>query len=271
MRRVWTILLTAALLTGVGGCQPGGDSSAAAGSAQRARELYDRAQFRESHELLRQTLSHAGPSVVLLYNFGCALFRDGRLGDAIAAWESARILAPRDPDIRHNLQIAAARQIDKLPEVERSAVARFLEDSLQSVSLDEWTIVVFAVYAALLAAIAMRLLLRNPMVRDSSSTVLFCLSALLLVSLSAWGYSWASYHRARAVVVAPEVTLTSGPDGSGEKIATVHAGLQVEVTGTAGQDKQVRLATGWLGYLPSNSIQTIGLDVWKRTETTPAP
>ena len=151
MRRLRTILLTAALITSASACQSGGDSSAAAGAAQRARDLYDRGQFRESHELLRQTMSQTGPSVVLLYNFGCALFRDGRLGEAIAAWESARILAPRDPDIRHNLQIATARQIDKLPEVERSAVARFLEDSLQSVSLDEWTIVVFALYTALLA------------------------------------------------------------------------------------------------------------------------
>jgi tetratricopeptide (TPR) repeat protein len=266
-----TLTLLGLMALGAGACQNDSASSAAVGSAQRARELYDRGQFRESHELMRQLLSQDGPSVTLLYNYGCALFRDGKLGESVAAWESAKLLAPRDPDLRHNLQIAAGRQVDRLPEVERSAVTHFLDETVGSMSLDEWTLVIFALYSLLLVAIGLRVLLGSAALRDSMSTVLFLLGVLLLLGVSAWTRSWMAYHQPRAVVIAPEVTLTAGPDGSGKSIATVHAGLQLEVVGIAGQDRQVRLATGWLGYVPAASLEAIGLETWRHPDSGSTP
>jgi tetratricopeptide repeat protein len=243
----------------------GGASTSGVASAQRARELFDRGQFRESHELLRQVIAQSGPSLSLLYNLGCALYRDGRLGEAVAAWESARLLSPRDPDLLHNLGIAAGRQVDRLPEVERSALERLLARLCDGFSLDQWTLIVCGLYFLLLTAIGTRLFLNELRARDHWATVVFVLATLWVLGLLGFGRAWATFHQTRAVVTAEETSLQSGPDGSGEKVATLHAGLIVEITGAAGQDRQVRLSTGWQGFAPAKALQPIGLEVWTQS------
>jgi tetratricopeptide (TPR) repeat protein len=253
-----------ALLSGAG-C--GGEApSSSVAAAGRAREIYDRGQFRETRELFHQLITQDGPSAPLLYNLGCAFYREGRLGKAIAAWESARLLAPWDPDLLHNLGVASGKQVDRLPEVERSTIERLLRQAAGALSLDQWTLLLYGLYLLLIAALGVRLFLADARLRDHWATMVFVIGAALLVVLVGFGKAWSEFHRPRAVVSAEEVALFSGPDGSGEKIATLHAGLLLEITGAAGQDRQVRLSTGWQGFLPAASLQPIGLEVWLRGE-----
>jgi hypothetical protein len=259
----WSRGMAAVLAMGaLAACSASGSGSAAGALAQRAHELYDLGEFRKSHELLRQVVRQSGPDAELLYNLGCALYRDGRLGEAIAAWESARLLDPRDADLLHNLEVASAQKVDRLPEIERSVLERFLDGIAGNLSLDEWSVVLYAVYLLFVAGLAVRISIRSARRRDHWATVMFGICVLLGVCGVLYGWAWAEYHRPRAVVTASEVGLHSGPDGSGEKVATLHAGLVVEVTGAAGQDRQIRLATGWQGYVPSEALQGIGLEDW---------
>ena len=50
----------------------------------------------------------------LLYNLGNSYYRNGELGNAIRYWEKAKILAPSQSDIDHNLLIAEKYLIDKV-------------------------------------------------------------------------------------------------------------------------------------------------------------
>jgi hypothetical protein len=258
--RVGAAALLGTLLLAAAGC--GSSAPSAVTAAQRARELYDRGQFREAHELLRQTIGHAGPDAVLLYNLGCALYRDGKLGEAVAAWESARLLRPRDADVAHNLALAFEQRVDRLPQLERSWFERVVEASVSRLSLDEWTLLLYGVYFLLALALGARILVRSQALAEHWPTAIFVLGAALVVCGLALGRAWADHHRERAAITAPEVTLTAGPDGSGGKVATLHAGLVVEVTGTAGADRRVRLETGWEGFLPASVLQPIGPAAW---------
>ena len=255
------VLVASALVLLFNGCGESVQESGVA-AAGRARELYDKGQFRESQELFRQVIAQDGPSVSLLYNLGCALYRDGKLGEAIAAWESARLLSPTDPDLLHNIGVAVGRQVDRLPEVERSVLAKLLDKAIGELSADQWTFVVYLLYVLVLTALALRMFITGPRLRDHWATATFLLVAAALVSLACYGYAWTQFHRQRAVVTSTEVALHSGPDGSGKLVATLHAGLIVEVTGEAGQDSQIRLRTGWEGFVPRSALHAIGLKAW---------
>ena len=50
----------------------------------------------------------------LYYNLGNSYYRNGELGNAIRYWEKAKILAPSNSDIDHNLLIAEKHIIDKV-------------------------------------------------------------------------------------------------------------------------------------------------------------
>ncbi|RKY54207.1 MAG: hypothetical protein DRP93_05390 [Candidatus Neomarinimicrobiota bacterium] len=50
----------------------------------------------------------------LFYNLGNSYYRNGELGNAIRYWEKAKILAPSQSDIDHNLLIAEKYIIDKV-------------------------------------------------------------------------------------------------------------------------------------------------------------
>jgi hypothetical protein len=79
---------------------------------QQANKLYEGSRFAEAavqYERLRSERPH---SALLHYNLGNAYFRinsPGSLGRAIASYERAFSIRPRDPDIRHNLEFALAR------------------------------------------------------------------------------------------------------------------------------------------------------------------
>ena len=65
----------------------------------------------------------------LFYNLGNSLYKDERLGEAIASWRSAQWLSPRDGDISANLEIARRETRDRL-NVHNHNAALFWRSSL---------------------------------------------------------------------------------------------------------------------------------------------
>lgn len=68
----------------------------------QANELYQQGSFQEA-AVCYEELAKVYPSANVYYNLGNAYYRQGKLGYAILNFERARRLAPRDQDIRYNL------------------------------------------------------------------------------------------------------------------------------------------------------------------------
>jgi tetratricopeptide (TPR) repeat protein len=87
--------------------------------SQSATELYNKgnasytqSDFHEAIGSYEEALHHI-TSAPVYYNLGNAYFKSGRIGKAIINYRRARFLAPRDPDINHNLDFARNYRVDK--------------------------------------------------------------------------------------------------------------------------------------------------------------
>ncbi len=68
-----------------------------------ANRFYAKGKFPEAARAYETILQTGKTSPALLFNYGNAEFKSGHLGRAIAAYQSAEQLSPRDPELRANL------------------------------------------------------------------------------------------------------------------------------------------------------------------------
>ncbi len=73
---------------------------------QSANKLYEENKFAEAASAYQKLVESGKASSALFFNLGNALFKAGQIGRAIVAYREAEQLAPRDPDVRANLQFA---------------------------------------------------------------------------------------------------------------------------------------------------------------------
>lgn len=176
-----------------------GNEAFRAGEARKAASLYE--------QVLRG--GYESPAVWL--NLGNAHFRAGDKGRAVHAYESGRRLAPRDPDLQSNLELAL-RDIDSAPEVESNAVLEALASSRDLFPLRSALPWVTGIWWAL-AAWGAWVLYRRSLGRRGV--------ALGLLLGTAWlaGLAWLGVlgiqaeTRPDAVVVAESAPVRSNPDG----------------------------------------------------------
>lgn len=71
-----------------------------------ANRLYQSGNFSEAAAAYEKILVSEGPRAVVLYNLGNSYQSLKQYGSAILAYERARLLTPRDPDLRTNLALA---------------------------------------------------------------------------------------------------------------------------------------------------------------------
>jgi tetratricopeptide (TPR) repeat protein len=81
----------------------------AASDFDQARKAYEQGNQEEAVAGFERALRGAPGGVGVLYNLGNARFRQGELGRALAAWRQAEWITPRDPALRHNLDLIRRR------------------------------------------------------------------------------------------------------------------------------------------------------------------
>ncbi len=74
-----------------------------------ANRLYEEGKYADAIQRYQELLSTNRVSAAVLFNLGNSWFKSGQLGNAVAAYRRAQRLAPRDPDVRANLQFARNR------------------------------------------------------------------------------------------------------------------------------------------------------------------
>lgn len=191
----------------------------AAAEFDAANQLYEQGRFREAAAAYEKLLPVAD-TPALWFNLGNARFKAGQLGEAIAAYRVAQALAPRDPDIRANLQFA--RDQVKGPALRPG----WLDRRLTTLTLNEWTLLAVAPAWLLLWLLTLRQLRPALAPRLRGWTWFFGLSTLLgvgmlaLVVLRAPGRDW-------RVVVAREAVVRHGPFEESQSAFTVNDGAEL--------------------------------------------
>lgn len=108
---LFLILIAAVLVAGLAftaqvlsGTQPADVQALSAANA-----LVVAGHYAEAAQIYEQLAAQGAPSAPLFYNLGNAYFLQGDTNRAVRAYEAAAELAPRDPDVRHNLELARSQ------------------------------------------------------------------------------------------------------------------------------------------------------------------
>lgn len=230
---------------------------------RQAEAAYEDGRYGDALALYERVADAGWQSAELYYNLGCAAFKEGRVGWAVAYLEEARRLAPRDPNIRHNLNIASSRSRDRLPEEERPswlllALTRLLDSYAPADGVRALLVLLWASAAGLLLY-----WLGPPFLRRPSRYALLLCGALGLIAVV--GISLKAYQIATApsgVVVASEAQILSGPR-SGETVQFVlHEGTLLHLGRDAGAWREIWLNEEMRGWLPSEQVAALRSPNW---------
>ena len=217
----------------------------AASDFDQARKAYEQGNQEEAVAGFERSLRGAPGGVGVLYNLGNARFRQGELGRALAAWRQAEWITPRDPALRHNLDLIRRRLGQ--PEV------AFWRGWLGWLTLDEWAVsAVFLVWAwsgwQILVGI-------RPGLADSGSGVRRVLGAAAALVLMAWVSDWVLIYRGpNAAVAGKEGAARFGPLDESDIAVNFPDGTEVRVEQSRNEWVRVVDAEGRGGWMQGQQV-----------------
>lgn len=226
---------------------PGGVRAGGFDDANRSFETGDYATAIAGYqELLKQ----GQVSAAVWLNLGNAYFKDGQFGRGIHAFGQAQKLAPRDPDIRANLQFAR-REVAGAFAPETATWQGFF----RYLSAREW---------ALLTAVAGCLLFGLLAVREWLVTFrpVFVWPVRLAVGLAlVCGIACPIAHaiwedEGAAVVVADKLDVRYGPLEDSKAAFQLKDGEEVRVIGEKEDWRQIRNTSGQSGWVKMDALVT---------------
>jgi tetratricopeptide (TPR) repeat protein len=214
---------------------------------EAANKLYEEGKYADAAASYESLLQGGQVSAALLFNLGNAAFKSSHIGRAIAAYRQAERLAPRDPDVRANLQFARNQvQGPTLP------VGRW-QRWLSRLTLNEWTATTAAAFWLLFLLLA--LLQWRPALKATLRTAVLAAAAgtLLLAVCLAGAVCQARLVRI-AIVVKPEAVVRAGWFKESKEAFTVHDGAELKVLDQNDKWLQVSPDPLRLGWVPRDDV-----------------
>jgi hypothetical protein len=244
----------------LGACQAFAGSADAFEQANRQFRAGDFAGAAAAYEGL---LEAEGPRASVYYNLGNSYQNLKQYGPAILAYERARLLTPRDPDLLANLALA------------RKAVAAFeesgrhpaLDAALHFLSRDEWSRVVVgsALVLGTLAVLRGAVRLKRRGLRQAVMAV-----AVLAVLAIAAGSTVLFLRRdeaRRGIVLTENAAVHLSPFESAETLGTPGPGRIVRMLEQNGSFHYVEVpGTNLRGWLPEKEVAAVIPGDWSSTD-----
>jgi tetratricopeptide (TPR) repeat protein len=215
----------------------------------KAQSAYDEGRYVEATMLYEELIGNGVNNVEVQYNLANACFKNGDLPEAVGHYRRAWYAAPRDPDIRANMQFAlhAAGAIEP--------ARPFLQRLFSTLSQNEWIRAAIAGYLAFTVLVLTGLLIRPA--KRVLTRVSLLPAAIILLAAGGWWHWQQLKAQPEWVVVQSGTTALFGPvDGS-----TAHYKLPLAAIV---RQKSID-AKGWLeieydaktGWVKQNHIQRV--------------
>jgi tetratricopeptide (TPR) repeat protein len=249
-----------------------GDAEPAAGAgASRLAALWDQGRAAYADERWAeaaaafQALVAAGvDDASVHYDLGNALFRLGRFGPAIAAYERALLLEPGAADAERNLDAAERAALAAARDDPAAALGRaessWVERLVRGLTADTWATLFAAAWLAGFAGWTVRRLVRaraRALRAVALGLAIAGLAAAPLAGAGLWARASLDAERDRAVMVSARTTLRQGPSTDHPPAFDVREGIRVKVLGEDAGWLKVRLTDGLEGWAPPGSAERI--------------
>jgi tetratricopeptide (TPR) repeat protein len=211
-----------------------------------ANKLYGQGKFREAASAYETMVASGKASSALYYNLGNAFFKAGEVGRAVAAYLQAERMAPRDPDLRANLQFIRGQVMG--PKTQPSGWRLWF----QKLTLNEWTLLGSAALWLSLTSLTLGQLRPGWKAVLRGFTLSSGAAAILLFGCITAAYAGATSEK--AVVIAKDATVRNGPLDEAQSVAMVHDGAELPLLDHKNGWVQVAVDGGRKGWLRNEQV-----------------
>jgi len=215
-----------------------------------ANKLYYEGKFDEAAAGYRNILQTGEAAPTIYFNLGNALFKSGHLGEAMAAYRRAEKSAPRDPDIRANIQFT--RNQVQGPTLRLAG----WQSSLSHLTLNEWAVLFTLSFWLVFALLIIAQL--KPNLRRTLQAPIIISAVVAAVLFVCTGIQHQNSRAATAFVATPEATIRTGPLEASKSLFTVHDGAELRVLEQKGDWLQVTTDEKRFGWIQRSAVATIG-------------
>ena len=258
MTRLAAVLpvLVSLLLAQVALAQSTSDTEAVAA----ANQLYESGRFQDAGQIYQRLVDSGVRNTTVYYNLGNSYYKQGDLGRAIANFRRAQGLAPRDGDVRANLELARAQTLDQLEPDESGLVPLVVEASARF-TLSELASAAFGLWVVLAVLLGILLLGSSERVtQQAKRAAIMAAIVLIVVGAALAGRIAASDEESDAVVVLPTVDVSSGPGTQYVTEFALHAGAEVSLVEERATWVRLALRGGQLeGWVPTEAVERVAL------------
>ena len=213
-------------------------------------KLYAEGKFAEAATAYEKIIATGTQSPALLFNAGNAECKAGHLGQAIAAYRQAELLAPRDAELRANLAF-----------VRNQVQGATLRESrwqnwVGSLTLNEGALLTAAFFWAMFALLAARQIRPALAPKLQSATRLAVVLTILsgaVLALQAANH----FDSSVAVVTSAETTARSGPFDEAQSVFSARDGAELKVLDRHDDWVQVANNAGKIGWLSRKQVAVL--------------
>jgi tetratricopeptide (TPR) repeat protein len=218
---------------------------------EQANKLYEEGHYAQAAAGYENLLHNRSISAAIYFNAGNAWFKAGQIGRAIYSYRRAEELAPRDPDIRANLEIART-QAGTTASLPGNRWTRWVG----RLTLTEWTISASASVALFFFVLTARQL--SPRFNKSAGGLTLTVAACSVWLVACLGLSIEQrLLEQSSIIIVSEAVARRGPMDESQSAFTVHDGAELTVQGRDGDWLQVTSAARQVGWLPQKDVALI--------------
>ncbi len=219
----------------------------------RANQQFQAKDFNGAVASYQKLLAKEGPSSVVYYNLGNTYQQLKQYGPAIHAYEQARLLTPRDPDLLKNMALARKNAVAR----EQTGRQPWLDAVLTRLSRNEWSWLV--VGASLLTGVVVLAygLITYPR-RVAWVTAGICAFAMAVGSTALYLRRGEAAH---GIVLTADANVRLSPFETAEAIATLRPGSVVSLGAKNGSFQYIQIPNNGLnGWIASNDVAAITVE-----------
>lgn len=215
-----------------------------------ANKFYAEGKFSDAAKSYETILQTGAQSPALLFNVANAEFKSGHLGQAIAAYRQAELLAPRDAELRANLSFVRSQV--------QGATLRETrwQNTIGTLTLNEGAILTAALFWLVLGLFALRQI--RPALVPKLQTATRILVVLTIFSATVLGLQAANHFSSgTAVVTVAEAAVRSGPFDEAQSVFTARDGAELSVLDQRDGWVQVANGAGKSGWLSAKQVEVV--------------
>ena len=224
-----------------------------------ANQAYVEGRWADAVEGYQLILGMGLESAALYCNTGDAFFKSGEPAKAILYYEKALKVDPSYSDARFNLELLNGSIQDRIDPVPEFVLKTWFRNFCYVMDSDSWAVCFIVFFALTLAMVLLYILSASVAGRRTGffTGIVMLLAAVLSLTFSIW-QKRDGLKADAAIIMRPVTSVKSSPSSEASTdLFILHEGTKVRILDEVGTWKNIELADGRQGWIPSADMEVI--------------